>query len=299
MIHYLILVHNNLDQLELLVKKIKTKNSKIYIHIDKKVKIFEKLKDVYYIEDRQNISWWWTKMLDAELIWLSEIYKNMKKWDHAVIISWQCFPIKTINYIENYINGFWNKSCIDYRKAFKDVIKNRITSYSFYDTNFHIPKQINKLFIKFLSYFRKFDTNIKVPVINIVIWKIISFFLPKRTYLVDKYTIYWWCSWMVLSYTHIKFLLNFLRTEDGENVLKNFNCTANNDEVFFQTILVNNRENEIINDCLWYIVREKWRASPKILTIDNLKEIKESNKIFGRKFDITKDKKIIDTLCNL
>ena len=42
MIHYLILVHNNLDQLKLLVNKIKTPNSEVYIHLDKKIKNFKK-----------------------------------------------------------------------------------------------------------------------------------------------------------------------------------------------------------------------------------------------------------------
>ncbi len=297
MIHYLILVHNNLDQLELLVKKIKTKNSKIYIHIDKKVKIFGKLKDVYYIEDRQNISWWWTKMLDAELIWLSEIYKNMKKWDHVVIISWQCFPIKTINYIENFINELLDKSCIDYKIASKDLIKSRITGYRFYDVNFHIPKRINNILIKILSCFRKFDTNIKLPAINAIISEISSFILPKRKFLINHFRIYCWSQWMVLSEKHVSFIKDFLESDSWIKTKKNFKYTAVCDEMFFQTILWNLiNHDELVNDSLWYINREKWAASPEYLTIKNLDTIKKSGKLFARKFDINIDRKILEML---
>ena len=55
MLHCLILVHNNLDQLELLVKKLKTANSEVYVHIDKKISDFKRINNVHYIEDRQNI----------------------------------------------------------------------------------------------------------------------------------------------------------------------------------------------------------------------------------------------------
>jgi glycerol-3-phosphate responsive antiterminator len=57
MLHYLILAHNKLDQLELLVKKLKTQNSEIYIHLDKRIKNFEKIENVRYIKNRQRVFW--------------------------------------------------------------------------------------------------------------------------------------------------------------------------------------------------------------------------------------------------
>jgi hypothetical protein len=56
MLYYLILAHNNLDQLELLIKKLKTNNSEIYVHLDKKIKKYSRIEYVHYIRDRQDIA---------------------------------------------------------------------------------------------------------------------------------------------------------------------------------------------------------------------------------------------------
>lgn len=298
MIYYLILAHNNLDQLELLVKKLRTNNSDIYIHLDKKIKNFKEIESVHYIKNRQNITWWWTKMLEAELIWLKEISKSMKQWDHVVILSGQCFPIKKIDYIEKTINDLKEKSCIHYLHAQKSTL-NRICKYNFFDINFHVPQKINKIFIKILSYFKKFDTDIKLPIINAAISECVSLILPKRSHLTDKYDIYRGSSWMVLSYSHIKFLIDFIKSKEWQEVLKHFKYTANNDEIFFQTILVNNKKDEIVNNTLWYMVRCEGKASPNYLTINNLNSIKESDKLFARKFDIRKDREIIENLSKI
>ena len=53
---------------------------------------------------------------------------------------------------------------------------------------------------------------------------------------------------------------------------------------------------EINNELLRYIVREKNANSPNILTMDDLEDVKESGKLFARKFDINVDNKIIEEL---
>lgn len=295
MLHYLVLAHDNLDQIEIITKRLKNKNSNVYVHLDKKIKNFKKIQWIKYISNRQHIKRWWTKMLKTELIWLKEIFKYMNKNDHIIIISDQCYPIKDTNYIEKYINNLGEKSCIHYMEA-NNKILNRIFWYYFFDVNFHIPKQIDNLIAKFIALFKKFHKNDRVQMINIIFWEIISLILPKRISLIKKYKIYRGTSRMVLSYTHIKFILNFIESKEWKNTLKHFDYTVNNDELFFQTILVNYKKNEIINECLWFTIREKWAYSPNFLTIDNLEEIKNSNKLFARKFDITKDKKIIEEI---
>ena len=300
MIYYLILAHNNLNQLEILVNKLKTDNSEIYIHLDKKIKNFKEIKSAHYIKNRQDISRGWTKMIEAELIWLFEIEKHMKEWDHVVIISWQCFPIKKMDYIENYINELGNKSCIDYQIASKNMVNARITWYHFYDTKFHIPKKINDVLIKFLSFFKNFDTSIKVPVINVIISKIVSFILPKRKFLTKNFKIYYWSQRMILSEKHIRFIKKFLESDKWRKTKKSFAYTAICDEIFFQTICCNLiNHDELIKNTLRYIKWENWKASPKNLSINDLNEIKKSDKLFARKFNISFDAKILTDLNNL
>lgn len=298
MIYYLILAHNKLDQLELLVKKLKTSNSEIYIHIDKKINKFKKLKNVHYINDRKYVFWWWTSMIKAELSGFKEIAKHMKKWDHIVLISWQCYPIKPIKYIEKYIWNLWNKSCMSYKPGNEQTIW-RISRYYFNDIDFHIPKKINQSIIDFVSIFKKISKENKIPALNLACESITNFFLPRRKYLRENYKIFVWSQWMVLSYSHIEWILEFCKTKEGKKFLHHFKMTSCSDEIFFQTILLNHKEREIENNCLWYIERDDGAYSPNILKISDLQNLKKSDKLFARKFDISVDEKIVEELSKL
>ena len=299
MIHYLILVHNNLDQLELLVDKIKTKKSEVYVHVDKKISDFKRIKGIHYIKNRQSISWWGTSMIKAEIIWFSEIYKNMKKWDHIVLISWQCFPIKNVVDIERYIQNLWNRSCIRYDN-WDEYIK-RLDRYYFFDNNFHMPKILDDCIFALVWLFIKLSSPRRVPAINHAIWIIVNLFLPRRKYLINNYKLYKWDQRMVLSYEHIKRILEFLETKKWKKYLSSFEYTSCSDEMFFQIMLLNNEKikMEINNELLWYIEWEKNANSPNTLTIKDLDKLKKTDKLFARKFNINIDKDIIDELNSL
>ncbi len=299
MLYYLILAHNNLEQLELLIKKIKTENSEIYVHVDKKISDFKKNKNVHYIENRQTINRWGTSMIKAELLWFSEIYKNMKKWDHIILMSWQCYPIKNMEYIENYIQKLWNQSCMSYDKAGKFVW--RLNRYYFYDLRIRVPKKLDDLIFSFASLFTTIWSPHRVPVVNIVLWMIVSFILPKRKYLTTRYKIYKWSQWMVLSYKHIKWILEFLETEEWKKYSSSFEYTSCSDEMFFQIMMLNDEgiKTEIDNELLRYFIREDNANSPNILTMKDLDSIKKSDKLFARKFDIDIDSKILEEIDNI
>ena len=296
MLHYLILAHNNLDQLHLLIKKLKISNSEIYVHLDKKITKFKKIKNIHYIENRQSISWWGTSMIKAEIAWFSEIYKKMKEGDHIVLISWQCYPIKNIEYIEKFIKNLWNRSCMTYNEAGKFVW--RLDRYYFYDNNFHVPKIIDDWIFSLVWLFVKLWTPHRVPAINLAIWIIANIFLPRRKYLIDNYKLYKWDQWMVLSYGHIKWILEFLETKKWKKYLSSFEYTSCSDEMFFQIMMLNDEKikKEINNELLWYIERDDNANSPNILTINDFDKLKKSNKLFARKFNIKVDEEIIAKL---
>ena len=109
--------------------------------------------------------------------------------------------------------------------------------------------------------------------------------------MVPKYGSQWWS----LSLRHIKKLLSVL--SEYPYIVKYYRHTLIPDEIFFQTIMCHVcSENEIINDNLRYI---KWLDSgshPKTLTVADLNDIKESDKLFARKFDMEVDREIIDKL---
>ncbi len=300
MLYYLILAHNNLDQLELLIKKLKTNNSEIYVHLDKKIKKYSRIEYVHYIRDRQDIARWWFSMIKAELTWIKEIYKNMNQWDHIVIISWQCLPIKPINHIETYIEKLWNKSCV-YYDDIPNKNKRKIDRYHFLDLKFHMPKWVDECIYSIVEiFYKKLWTPHRVPALNAILYVIVNLFLPRRKYITNMYTIYSWSQWMVLSYEHVKWILNFLESKKWKKILSCFNYTSCSDEIFFQTILLNNNKRDEINNILLrYIIRWVNANSPTTLTINNLKDIKKSDKLFARKFDINVDKNIIKSFLKL
>lgn len=267
--------------------------------MDKKIKEFNKIENVYYIGQRQNISRWGTSMIKAEIIWFSEIYNNMKEWDHIVLISWQCYPIKNIKYIEKYIQDLGDKSCMSYDKAGEYI--GRLCKYYFYDYNFHVPKFIDKWIFLFVGLFVKLWTPHRVSALNLAFWVIANIILPERKYLINNYEIYKWDQWIVLSYKHIKRVLEFLQSSKWKKFLSSFEYTTCSDEMFFQTMILNNEKlkNEINNEALWYIEREKGANSPNTLTIKDLDKIKKSGKLFARKININIDKEIIKELNKL
>ena len=205
------------------------------------------------------------------------------------------FPIKRIDYVEKKIDELKNKSSLSYGLA-QDYVKKWVTDYWFYDINFHVPSPVNVWMIKRISSFKKIDKDIKLPVMNFLLSKIISFLLPKRKYLIDIYTIYKGSAWIVLSYEHVKYLLDFIQTEKWKKVINAFKFANIPDEVFFQTILINDKKDEVVNNCVWFMIWNEWASCPDGLTMDNFDEIKKSDKLFARKFDIRRDRNIFEVL---
>jgi len=292
-IHYLILAHKDFNQVKLLVNRLKTENSEIYLHIDGKVKDFPIFKDVTMIKNRVSVNWWWFTQIKTEVTWIKQIYENMKEWDHLVIISWQCLPIQKIKKVEKYINDLGNVSCIPYIEA-DDWIKSRVTKYHYNDTDFKIWF-INQILTKLINIIWINTKDIRIPIVNLIFDKITSIFLPKRKYLL-KYKIYKWSNRIVLSYKHVKRAINFLKSDEGKLFYNSFKMSSCADELFFQTMLLNSPvNNEIKNKSLWYIRWENWHW-PFVLTKNDYEKIKQSGKLFARKFDINEDWEIVRLL---
>ena len=296
MIHYLLLCHKNFNQVQLLIDKLKTKNSKIYIHVDWKVRNFPKFKNATLIKNRVKTNWWWFSQIKTEVNWVKEIYPNMKEWDHLVIISWQCRPIKKMDYIENYINKLWNKSCLNYEIATKEIIM-RVDRYYFNDLDLHMPHLDKLLYYIFVVKLWHNLYWMKVPIINIILSSIVNKIFKRRKELLSKYKLYKWDNWIIISYKHIKWSIEFLNSKKWKEFYNLFKYSSCADELFFQTLLKNSSfKNEIRNEKMWYTKRPKNSSSPYIITQDFYDELKKSDKMFARKFDINVDWKIVEKL---
>lgn len=301
MIHYLILTHKNPEQLEILINKLSSTKSKVYVHIDWNSNIdeFNYLKNkAIFIKKRVKIRRWWYSMVDWTLGAFEEILKNMSEKDHLVIMSWQDLPIKSQDFINKFLNNYIWKSFLEYRIQPNNEwnILNRIIKYHFHDLI--IPNYIDNFIKKIVWLF--FDTSwLRNQVFCFIFQRFVNFFMPVKKYLYNNYKLYWWSSWMIISKNHIDLIINFCNTKKWKKFVKGFKTVAWPDEIFFQTLLLNTEEkNNIINDVLWYIDWKKWPWLPRILDVTDLEEIKKSDKLFARKFDLQVDKEIFYKIIN-
>ena len=296
MIHYLVLAHKDFDQVQLLINKIKTKNSKIYVHVDGKVKVFPKLKNTTLIKDRIRTNWWWFSLVKCELNGIKEIYKNMKEWDHLVVISWQCRPIQKMEDIEKYINALGDESCLDYENITKESTQ-KVDRYYFNDLKLYMPHLDKWLYTLINDKLWHNMRWTKIPMTTVILSYIVSLILPKRKYLLSNYTLYKWWQWICLSQKHVKWMMEFLKTEKWKKFYNSFKFTNCSDEIFFQTLIYNSpMKDEVRNETLWYLERIETASSPYILTTDYYDKIKKSWKLFARKFDINVDRDIVERL---
>ena len=296
MIHYLLLCHKDFNQVQLLIDKLKTKDSKIYVHVDWKVKDFPKFKNATLVKDRVKTNRWWFSLVQCELNGIYEIYPNMKEWDHLVIISWQCRPIKKIEKVEKYVNKLWDKSYIDYEETKKESVQ-KVDRYYFNDLNMHMPHLSKWLYWLINDKLWHNMWGTRTPMTNIILSYIVSVILPRRKYLLTNYTLYKWWQWICLSYKHVKWMIKFLKSWKWKKFYKSFKYTNCSDEIFFQTLFYNSpMKSEIINDTLRYLKWIEDASSPYVITEEFYDELIKSDKLFARKFDINLDWRIVERL---
>lgn len=289
MLYYVLLAHTQPKQVENLCNRLKWN---IFIHLDKSQDIHnrnyisEKNDDVTFIKNRVKINWWWFSMIEWTINWLKEISKSLTEDDHVIIMSWQDYPIKSINDINNYFKMIKWKSVL---KIYDDLDWNKelINRYSWwYFRDLSIPKLVNSFFYTLWCLFSNFK-DFKNPITIYIIERLLNFILPKRKYLLNKFKIYWGSQRMALSWKHVKYLLNYLKTNEWLVVLNNYKRVLIPDETFFQTILMNSKyKTEIIDKSLWYIDWDTWPEFPKILRREDYDKIMNSGKLFARKFGV-------------
>lgn len=68
------------------------------------------------------------------------------------------------------------------------------------------------------------------------------------------------------------------------------------DESFFQTLVMNSPYKDKREDYLHYVDWSEEKTSPKILTIEDIEELKHSDKLMARKFDIALDERVVEEL---
>jgi hypothetical protein len=275
---HLIMAYKNPHQIEKLIKSMAHPDFFIYIHLDKKVNIkdfqyLETYERVVFIKNRVVCNWGGFSFVRAIFSSLKEILSLREDYSFINLMSAQDYPIRPMDQLYSFLVRNNGKCFISYENNPKQKwwshARKRLELYHFTDLNFK-----GKYFIQ----------------------SIINKILPKRTYPLDM--LFYGssdASWWTITSECALYMVNFM---DNDKKLRNFlKYTWGADEFVVTTIIMNSPfKDRVVNNNLRLITWTDGLANPRILISEDMEIIKESDRFFARKFDITVDAKIIDDL---
>lgn len=294
---YLIIAHTNFEQLKKLLKLLDDQRNDIYIFIDKKSnvdeKVFEsccKFSNVYFTR-RENINWGGFSQISAEMI-LFKASAAQEKYAYYHLLSGMDLPLHS----QEYIHAFFDK----------------YAGYEFFTfTGEEIYRRVNPK-IRF-QYYYCFQDILCSKILKKCLLKIQNgMLLPIQKELkVNRLRncnieIGYGANWASVTDDFVRYLLKY-ENEIKHMYQKSFCC----DEIYKHTLLLNSpfRKRIFIPDGVRDRQEDRqgnlryinwWAGSPKVWTMkdqDELKNAMNRGYLFSRKFDERVDGQIINWVC--
>lgn len=280
------MAHSNFDQLEILLRALDDYRNDIFLHVDKKVEYYpeEELESIcryskLYIVNRINVTWGAFSQIQAEMA-LIENAVSTADYSYLHLLSGADFPIKNQDYIHTFFMKNKGKEFIDLANPGSEYI-DRCKYYWFFR---------EKLGRKGATGKNNFGLAF-ISKIALYVQKIIKLNRIPKDVVIKK-----GANWFSITGDFAKYVV-----DNKHNWEKMFRHTLCADELFIQTIFVNspfspnlyNGSNSILRLIDWK------RGNPYIFRFENLEELKKSDCIIARKFDITVDSKIIMCLAQM
>ncbi|BAZ68438.1 MAG: beta-1,6-N-acetylglucosaminyltransferase [Pelatocladus maniniholoensis HA4357-MV3] len=292
-IAYIILAHKYPKQLLRLINRLNTDDVSFFIHIDKKadsqffhqlVTQLQDLPNVYFLK-RYDSAWGSFNIVRATLEGIKLIAEASNDFDHIVNLSGQDYLIKSNEQIQFFFEANKGKEFLEYFPlpcskwrggGFRRV---EYWHIRWKDEYLCLPEER-----KFKSPLNSFLYSLLIPVL-----------FKKRK--LDKYfPLYGGSQFWCLTGECVKWINDFVK--QNRKFVNRFNYTFCTDEIFFQTLILNSPfKDKVVNEHLRYV---EWSNindyHPKILTRKDFEKIKQSKKIFARKFDMTRDEDILNMI---
>lgn len=273
-IAYCIICHKNTKILEKTVDLLSEEND-IYVHVDKKAEFNQFLslkKKVHFLKERKIVEWGSFSQVEVMLDLLKSTTK--KRYDYIVLLSGDCLPLKNNDEIKKKLLENYGKEYIGVVKEISQEEINRRLIYKYSK-----------------KFFKKYDQRNFIEKIMSRIQNKLNIFF-KNKYYKELPKLYKGSQWFILTSDCRDYIFKYL--EENPNYKKAFQNSYCGDEVFFQTIICNSEyKNKIYNfdekdDNLMGLRYIDWRSGPeypKVLDENDFNKIKETNCLFGRKFN--------------
>lgn len=271
MIAYLILVHRYPNQFKRLFKSIYHPDNHYLIHVDKRSGIELQTEIQNFLADFSNATllksekaiWGGYSLVDAELRGIKELLNMGKQWKFFINLSAQDFPLKSQDYIHNFLSHNIGKDFLKVSNQFKVRP----------DTMHRVEDYVTE----------SGDEIISEPIV-------------KRPFL-RGVTPYIGNQWMILSRQFCEFVTNSPEVDRFKEFYKN---TLIADEGFFQTVIMNTSyKSVIVNDdkrTIDWIPMGTIKLRPRDFTIHDANFLMSNQDLFARKFDETIDGDILSVL---
>jgi len=297
-IAYLLLANNQPLHLSRLINRLNHTGTRFFVHVDKSSDLREFANYLHgssatLIRPRLSSPWGGLGIVKATLSGIKAIIRSGFDYDYIVLISGNDYPIKPNKFISeflsannqssNYIYCHVMNPGIDHeefrriQKYFVRVGSNLII-YPGQNASITLAEKLTQRFCKLLfgNYPRQFIPGV-VPVFG--------------------------SQWWALNNKAIKFIATYL--DDNPEFLKYFRYSFVPDEMFFQTILYGTGNEEIMQT----IVAEShdsrltfthWDRPDELygqaLTLNDFSSLKDSTKLFARKFDELKSRDLLNLI---
>lgn len=282
---YVILAHKNAAQLCRLVKTLNDGRSVFFIHVDGRsdIRQFEPVSQfgtVINLVPRVKTGWAEFGLVEAVLNGLLAVRDHGRRFEHVILLSGQDYPIKSNDYINEFLACNNNKIFIE---------NFRLPNFEKWKPNGGMYR-VNKYFLGFKAHQRCLAkaANAVAGIIP---------FLQRKQY--NDMKPYAGSMWWSISMYAVNYILDFVNAHP--RYLSFHRYTFAPDEVFFQSILLNAGDERIagsiVNDDKRFI---KWKnissAHPEILTRKDVDGMLQSDALFARKFDIAQDAEVFDLI---
>lgn len=260
---HVILAHAHPGHLQRMVRRLSHPDSDVYVHVDAKTDITPFLPiasqgKVYFVKKREKVSWGGYSLVQATINSFEEVLASGKKYDHINLLSGQDYPIKSTEYIRKFFSDNPGKIFISHRSIMSDWTEAipRITRY-------------------FLTHYG-FKGSYRAE-------QALNLFLPRRK-MPKGFVPVGRSQWFTATPGAISYILDYIKNERW--VSRFFKLSWAPDEIIFQTILYNSPfRKDMVNDNMVYLDWSKGDTHPKVLTMADKEQLKNTYNLFARKFD--------------
>lgn len=267
---YVISAYKRPSQLVRLVRRLAMPGTTFVIHVDRKTQrpLYDEMVagteglGVTFV--RRHVSHWggWGHVR-ATLKGINQLYRDGSRFDYAVLLTGQDYPIRSPQAIAASLGGSNGRSFMNWWRLPHRPWGERGGLERIQD--WHVA-----------TYGRRHLS------------------LPLRRALPNGMSPYgggaYWCfARPIVDYVH-----EF--TSSNPDYVRFFRHVFIPDELFFQTLIMNSPlRDTVVNDNLRYI---DWSREPRpaVLTVDDLEAMLDSGKLFARKFDVSVDAAVLDRL---